>query len=88
MAQRTKPSRAFLIRDRHRSWLAIHFFVMLVGCATLVLFNRFVIPGRMWAHWAALAWGVLFIVHLVWFSKATIATMGGHATARARDEEP
>ena len=83
MTRRTKPSRAFLVRDRHRNLLVVHFFAALAGTAMLMLFNRFVVPGVFWAHWVALAWAALFLVHFGWFSRATIATMGGHATAEA-----
>jgi hypothetical protein len=74
---RTHPSRAFLVRDRHRNLLAVHFFGMLSGVALVFLANRFILHGAIWAHWVALAWAGLFAAHFVWFSRATLATMGG-----------
>jgi hypothetical protein len=77
VAQRSGPSRALLRRDLHRRWLTLHFLVLSIGLVALVLANRFLTPDRFWAHWAALGWGGLFVTHLVVFSRATLATMGG-----------
>lgn len=77
MARRSQPSRAFVTRDTHRKWLTLHFMVMAAGLATAFLANRFVTPQYFWAHWLAIAWGVIFGVHLVIFSRVTLHTMGG-----------
>ena len=69
--------RAVSIRDSHRKWLTTHFFLLVAGLATAFLVNRFVTPDHFWAHWVALAWGVLFLGHLAIFARATMATMGG-----------
>lgn len=74
---RTGPSRAFRTRDTHRTWLTIHFIVALLGLMVAFAANRFVTPDHFWAQWVALAWGVLLIIHLAVFARATLATMGG-----------
>jgi len=38
--------------------------------------NRRYSPDRFWVQWVALAWGGLFLAHLWWFSRGTLATMG------------
>jgi hypothetical protein len=71
------PSRAFLTRDAHRLALTAHFFALVIGLAGVFVANRFLSPERMWAQWVALAWGLLFLVHLGIFARGTLATMGG-----------
>ena len=75
--QREQPGRSVRIRDRHRTWLTAHFFLLAAGLAVAFLVNRFVTPGRFWAQWVAVAWGALFAAHVVVFARATLATMGG-----------
>ena len=77
MGKRSGPSRAFMRRDLHRRWLTLHFILLAIGLVALFLANRFLTPDRFWAQWAALGWGTLFAAHLVIFSRATLATMGG-----------
>jgi hypothetical protein len=71
------PGRAVTIRDSHRKWLTAHFFLLIVGLAASFAINRFVTPDEFWAHWVALGWGAVFLVHLAVFARATLATMGG-----------
>lgn len=72
-----QPGRAIRVRDKARKGLARHFYLMVLGIVVAFGINRFVSPERFWAHWVALAWGVVFLVHLAAFSKTTMATMGG-----------
>jgi hypothetical protein len=58
--------------------------LLCVGVLALFAVNRFVTPERFWAHWVALAWGVVFVAHLALFARGTLATMGG---ARRRPED-
>lgn len=69
--------RAVGIRDSHRKWLTAHFFLLVAGLAAAFIVNRFVTPEHFWAHWVALAWGIVFLLHLGVFARATLATMGG-----------
>ena len=69
--------RAVTIRDSHRKWLTAHLFLLIVGLAAAFVVNRFVTPDHFWAHWVALAWGIVFLAHLGVFARATLATMGG-----------
>lgn len=72
-----KPGKAIIVRDRARKGLARHFYAMALGIVGAFVVNRFVSPERFWAHWIAIAWGVVFLVHVAVFSKVTLATMGG-----------
>ena len=65
------------IRDRHRTWLTAHFFLLAAGLAAAFAINRFVTPSVFWAQWLALGWGIVFAAHLAVFARATLATMGG-----------
>jgi hypothetical protein len=66
---------------------------MLMGLTVLAVVNRSLTPDHLWVHWAALAWGAMFLVHLSVFSRETLATMfkrrasegsGDHAEAPDR----
>jgi len=70
------PGKGFMVREQHRMLLTAHALVMitvLLGCA---LANRRYSPDRFWVQWVALAWGSLFLAHLWWFSRGTLASMG------------
>ena len=73
---RTAPSRAFRTRDAHRTWLTLHFIVLIAGVGAAFVANRFVSPEQFWAHWVALGWGAAFAVHAAIFARSTLATMG------------
>ena len=49
---------------------------MISGLLLCALLNRRYSPDRFWVQWVALLWGALFLVHLWWFSRGTLATMG------------
>jgi ABC-type Fe3+-siderophore transport system permease subunit len=68
--------KGFLIRESHRVLLTIHALVMIFGLLVCALLNRRFSPDRFWVQWVALAWGALFFVHLLVFSRGTLATMG------------
>ena len=74
---RKGPGKAIRIRDRARRGLARHFYLMMLGIVAAFAVNRFTTPERFWAHWVAIAWGAVFLVHLGRFSRTTMATMGG-----------
>ena len=77
-----KPSKGFLAREHHRAALTLHAFAMIAGLLACAAVNRMRTPQHFWVQWVALAWGALFLVHLVMFSRGTLATMGG------RDRDP
>ncbi|MBI3071936.1 MAG: 2TM domain-containing protein [Deltaproteobacteria bacterium] len=87
MKNRATPSRAFAIRDEHRSLLTLHFILYIAGCGALFVINRFTSPETLWAHWFALAWGVIFMTHLWRFARATLRTMGPGAPRRDSAED-
>jgi hypothetical protein len=70
-------NRAFRTRDYHRRMLTAHVVVMLVVVLALLAVNRFVTPDRFWAHWVAVAWVPLLVIHGGIFARSTLATMGG-----------
>lgn len=74
---RTSPSKGFLAREQHRVLLTTHALAMISGLLVCALLNRRFSPDRFWVQWVALAWGALFLVHLWFFSRGTLATMGG-----------
>jgi hypothetical protein len=74
---RSKPSQGFVERERHRVLLTLHALAMITGLLACAVVNRMKTPDRFWVQWVALAWGALFAVHLVLFSRGTLATMGG-----------
>jgi hypothetical protein len=74
---RTRPAKGFATRERHRVALTAHAFAMIAGLLACAIANRMLTPDRFWVQWIALAWGVLFAVHLWVFSRSTLATMGG-----------
>ncbi|HWE22648.1 MAG TPA: hypothetical protein VG496_01795 [Myxococcales bacterium] len=74
---RTTPSRNFLAREQHRVLLTIHALVMISGLLVCALVNRRVTPERLWVQWVALVWFAVFLLHLLIFSRGTLATMGG-----------
>ena len=65
-----------LVRDAHRRSLTLHFLTMVVGLGALAVANRTLSPETLWVHWAALGWGVVFLGHLAFFERGTMATMG------------
>lgn len=71
------PSRAFMTRENHRKWLTAHFILCVAGISGAFIANRTLTPTHFWAHWIALGWGAVFALHLIVFSRATLATMGG-----------
>jgi hypothetical protein len=77
MGQEGRMPRAFATRESHRKALNVHMVLLFVGLAVVFGINRFVTPDTFWAHWVALAWGVVFLGHLAIFAKGTLATMGG-----------
>ncbi len=83
MAQREKPSHAFLVRDAHRRALTWHFTALALGAVGLFAVNRFTTPETFWAHWVVLAWAVAFLVHLGYFARGTLASMGAWRRKRA-----
>ena len=74
---RSAPSRAFRVRDRHRSWLTIHFVALAVILVAAFIANRSLTPETFWVQWVALGGGLLFAAHLAVFARSTLATMGG-----------
>ena len=56
--------------------LTIHALVMISGLLVCAFVNRRLTPDRLWVQWVALAWFALFLVHLWFFSRGTLATMG------------
>ena len=56
--------------------LTVHALLMIFGLTACALANRMLSPGHFWVQWVALAWGALFLVHLGFFSRDTLATMG------------
>ena len=71
------PSKGFLTRDRQRHLLTLHFGAFLGGMALAVALNRSLTPDRMWFQWLALPWLCLLALHLISFSRATLASMTG-----------
>ena len=74
---RSKPTKGFLTRERHRAGLILHALAMIAGLLGCALVNRMRTPERLWVQWVALAWGAVFLVHLSYFARGTLATMGG-----------
>ncbi|HEY2028082.1 MAG TPA: hypothetical protein VGH20_02645 [Myxococcales bacterium] len=68
--------KGFRVREQHRTLLTAHALVMISGLLLCALLNRRYSPDRFWVQWVALLWGALFLVHLWWFSRGTLATMG------------
>ena len=75
---RSAPRRAFSTRDNHRTWLTLHFALLVVVVLGAFIANRFLTPDHFWAHWVALVALGPFAIHLAIFAKATLATMGGN----------
>lgn len=73
---RTTPSKGFLAREQHRVALTVHALVMISGLSLCALLNRMRTPDRLWVQWVALGWGALFLLHLWFFSRGTLSTMG------------
>ena len=69
-------SRGYLRRDAHRRALNLHTALLVLGLGIAFGLNRSLTPDHFWAHWIALAWGVVFLGHLAIFARATLATMG------------
>jgi hypothetical protein len=74
---RDKPTKGFLARERHRAALTLHALAMIAGLLGCAVVNRMRTPDRFWVQWVALVWGAVFVVHLWFFSRGTLATMGG-----------
>jgi hypothetical protein len=70
------PGKGFMVREQHRTLLTAHALLMITGLLGCALVNRRYFPDRFWVQWVGLAWGGLFIAHLWWFSRGTLATMG------------
>jgi hypothetical protein len=68
--------KGFRVREQHRTLLTAHALVMISALLLCALANRRYSPDRFWVQWVALGWGALFLVHLWWFSRGTLATMG------------
>ncbi len=66
----------FRARDAHRGWLIGHFVAIVLGLGVAVGVNRALTPQTFWVQWLALAWGAAFAVHLAFFARATLATLG------------
>lgn len=73
---RTHPTKQFLAREQHRVLLTIHALVMITGLLACAFVNRRNSPDHFWVQYVALAWAAVFFVHLAWFSRGTLATMG------------
>jgi hypothetical protein len=82
MRQRTFPSHAFLVRDAHRRALTWHFAALAVGLVALFVLNRMLTPETFWAAWVALAWAIVFVVHLGHFAVGTLKSMGAWRSRR------
>jgi hypothetical protein len=76
MSQRQQPSRAFQVRDAHRRSLTWHFAALSIGVVGLFALNRMLTPETFWAHWVALGWLAVFLVHLAHFARGTLESMG------------
>ena len=79
-----RPSKGFLTRDRQRHLLTFHFALFLGGVGLLASLNRNQTPDRMWFQWVALPWLALLCLHLVRFSRATLASMTGGSGGEGR----
>jgi hypothetical protein len=77
-----KKNVGFDIREGHRQALMLHASLMTVGLLACAFANRMFSPDRFWAQYVALAWGALFVAHLVRFSRRTLASM----TSKGRQE--
>lgn len=73
---RSGPSKGFIAREQHRALLTAHALLMISGLLICAVLNRRLSPERFWVQWVAIAWGALFLAHLVSFSRGTLATMG------------
>jgi len=78
---RQGANKAFRQRDFHRRMLTIHVTVMVVVVLAAFAVNRFATPDDFWAHWVAVAWAPLLLIHGVVFARSTLATMGGRGTS-------
>ncbi len=74
---RSSPSKGFLAREQQRVLLTVHALVMITGLLACAWLNRVRSPDHLWVQWVALAWAVVFLLHLAAFSRSTLATMGG-----------
>lgn len=68
----------FKVRDRQRLWLFLHFTVMVLGLGGAAFLNRMLTPNVFWVTWVAIAWGAIFLVHVVIFALVTVASLGMH----------
>ena len=74
---RSKPSKGFLTRDVQRQLLTLHFTAFVAGVAVAAWLNRSLTPDRLWVQWVALGWVPFLGLHLLSFSRVTIASMTG-----------
>ena len=74
---RSKPSKGFLTRDLQRHLLTLHFALFVGGVAVAAWLNRTYTPDRLWFQWVALPWLLLLGLHLLSFSRVTLASMTG-----------
>lgn len=79
---RSKPSQGFLAREQHRVALTLHALAMIAGLLICAVVNRMTTPDRFWVQYVAIGWGALFLVHLAFFSRGTLATMAGRERER------
>jgi hypothetical protein len=56
----------------------IHLVVMVAGIALATLANREWMPSHAWARWLGIAWGIVFLAHLVYAGVLGLASLGGH----------
>jgi hypothetical protein len=66
------------IRNVQRFWLITHFVAFVLGMGIAVLLNRTLTPHVFWVPWLGLAWGLVFLVHVIVFAVVTLATLGQH----------
>lgn len=78
---RQRANKAFRRRDFHRRMLTVHVTIMVLVVLGLLAVNRFATPDDFWAHWVAVAWVPLLLIHGVVFARSTLATMGGRRSS-------
>ena len=72
---RQGANKAFRRRDYHRRMLTAHVTIIVAVVLGLFAVNRFASPEYLWAHWVAVAWMPLLLIHGVVFARSTLATM-------------
>lgn len=66
-----------MTRDLQRHLLTLHFTFWVAGSAVTAWLNRSLSPDRLWFQWVALPWLALLGLHLLSFSRITLASMTG-----------